>query len=125
MSKILKFPERPQEQRRIEFDADSIDRIEAEKQPRSTLVRVLAWLLSVVRLPLFLVLYWLRGPVVFLCNLVSVPAFLAFFFGLYFLPEHRAMVWGVGGMSFAAFAMRWAYDSLLLWLSPDKLIFTY
>jgi hypothetical protein len=117
MTNIVKFPKQEQEQR-----GDSMD---GANQSRSKLAGVLAWLWAVVRLPLFLVLYWLRGPVVFLCNLVSVPAFLAFLFGLYFLPEHRAMVWGVGGMSFAAFAMRWAYDSLLMWLSPDRLVFTY
>jgi hypothetical protein len=113
MSNIVKFPSQPQEQ-----DGDTM---EGANQSRSKL----AWLWAVVRLPLFLVLYWLRGPVVFLCNLVAGPAFLVFLFGLYFLPEHRAMVWGVGGMSFAAFAMRWAYDSLLMWLSPERLVFTY
>jgi len=34
-----------------------------------------------LRLPLFLVLYWLRLPIVGLCNLVSVPAFLGFLAG--------------------------------------------
>jgi hypothetical protein len=122
MSNIVKFPPQPQEQRGIEQDGDSM---EGANQSRSKLAGVLAWLWAVVRLPLFLVLYWLRGPVVFLCNLVAGPALLGFLFGLYFLPQHRAMVWGVGGMSFAAFAMRWAYDSLLMWLSLDRLVFTY
>ena len=125
MSKILKFPERPQEQRCIEVDADSI---EAEIQPHAMRAGVLAWLFGMVRLVLFLVLYWLRFPVMMVCNLVSVPALLAFLFGLWFshhAPQYRAMVWGIGGLSFAAFLMRFAYDSLLMWLSPVDTTFTH
>lgn len=82
-------------------------------------------LLSLLRLPLFLVLYWLRLPVLMVCNFVSVPALLAFLAGLWLshhAPQYRAMVWGVGGLSFAAFVLRWAYDSLLMWLAPTDMI---
>jgi hypothetical protein len=125
MGKIVKFPKATSAPRAGELDAG---RIKAVSLPRVSLAGVLAKLWAVVRLPLFLVLYWLRGPVLFVCNLVSVFGFLTFLVGLWISskePQYRSMVWGVGGMSFGAFAVRWAYDAMLMRLSPDTLIFTY
>jgi uncharacterized MAPEG superfamily protein len=100
----------------------SAGKIKAAMPKASTVKGIFAWLWLAVRLPLFLVLYWLRLPVTMVCNLISVPLLLAFLFGLLFaLPEYRSMVWGVGCVSFVAFALHWAYDSLLMWLSPDNM----
>ena len=76
MGNIVKFPKRPEGPQPAELDADSIKA--AIRPPRPTLPGLLAWLWRLLRLPLFLVLYWLRLPIVGLCNLVSVPALLAF-----------------------------------------------
>lgn len=119
MGKIVRFPKTTSAPRAGELDAG---RIKAVSLPRVSLAGVLAKLWAVVRLPLFLVLYWLRGPVLFVCNLVSVFGLLAFLVGLWIsskAPQYSSMVWGVGGMSFAAFVFLWGYDSLLLRLAPD------
>jgi len=100
------------------------DKIKAVMPEASGIKAVFAWLWVAVRFPLFLALYWLRLPILTVCNLISVPGLFAFLFGLYAFPEHRSMVWGIGGISFAAFALHWAYDSLLIWLSPNDVIFT-
>jgi hypothetical protein len=107
MGQIVKFPEQP--------GASSSDTPDTG--------RAFAWWASMLRPPLFLVLYWLRLPVMLVCNLVSVPALLAFLVGLWAFPEHRPMVWGVGAISFAAFALRWAYDALLMRLAPRDVTF--
>lgn len=118
--KILKFPSRPQKQSFITNGDD----VQPGIKKKEAIKRVLIWLWRIARWPLFLVIYWLRMPILMICNLVSVPAMLAFLFGLYALPEYRAMVWGVGGISFFAFTLHFVYDYLLLWLSPDGVIFT-
>lgn len=85
-------------------------------------VGTLLW--SIVRVPLFLVLYWLRLPVMLVCRLISVPALLAFLFSLYAFPDRHAMVTGFGVLSFGAFAALWLYDTLLMWLSPQDMMCT-
>lgn len=123
MSNIVRFPKRPEAPQTAELDADSIKA--AVRLPRPSLPALLAWLWRLLRLPLFLVLYWLRLPVLMVCNLVSVPAMLAFLAGLWLsshAPQYRPMVWGIGGVSFAAFLLHWAYDSLLMWLAPDGVV---
>ncbi|MET3135228.1 hypothetical protein AAKU55_005536 [Oxalobacteraceae bacterium GrIS 1.11] len=122
MGKIVKFP------KGVTVAAaatDEPDRQGAAQRPRAGLLGVLPRLLSLLRLPLFLVLYWLRFPVLMVCNFVSIPALLAFLAGLWLshhAPQYRPMVWGVGGLSFAAFVLRWAYDSLLMWLAPADFV---
>lgn len=119
MGKIVSFPKALSAPQAGDPDAG---RTRAVTLPRVSLAGVLAKLWAVVRLPLFLVLYWLRGPVLFVCNLVSVFGLLAFLVGLWIsskAPQYSSMVWGVGGMSFAAFVFLLGYDSLLLRLAPD------
>jgi hypothetical protein len=123
MGNIVKFPKRPEGPQPAELDADSIKA--AIRPPRPTLPGLLAWLWRLLRLPLFLVLYWLRLPIVGLCNLVSVPALLAFLAGFFLIPSDapiRGLVWFVGGVSLAAFALGWLYDSLLLALAPEGVV---
>jgi len=87
----------------------------------STVKAVLAWLWLVVRLPVFLVMYWLRLPVIFLCNLVSVPLLLVWLFAWYAFPDKPHMVWSFGIMSFLAFAIAWLYDFVLMAISPQDM----
>jgi hypothetical protein len=90
----------------------------------STFFGVIKWLFLIVRLPLFLVMYWLRLPVVFVCNLISIPMLLAWLFALYAFPDKTAMVWAFGIVSFTAFVLAWFYDFILMALSPQDMIAT-
>ncbi|SMB33143.1 membrane protein of unknown function (plasmid) [Sterolibacterium denitrificans] len=123
MSNIIKFP-KPKGQRALpalELDAEKIKKA----MPKASTVKgVFAWLFLLVRLPLFLVMYWLRLPIIFLCNLVSIPMLLAWLFALYAFPEKSAMVWGFGIASFAAFVVSWAYDFILMAISPQDMMMT-
>jgi len=74
-----------------------------------------------VRVPLFLVMYWLRLPLSIICGIVSLPALLAFLFVLIFMSEHSNMLWGFGLASFGTFVFRWVYDLILVLLSPTEL----
>jgi hypothetical protein len=106
-------------------DSNVDNGVKVSKRIRSGLVDVLSRLWALLRLPLFLVLCWLRGPVRAICNLVSFPCLLAFLAGFCLIADtspHRAVVWIFGGVSFAAFVIGWLYDSLLMRLSPDRLI---
>lgn len=123
MGNIVSFPKRPEAPQNVELDADSIKA--AMRPSRPSLPALLAWLCRVLRLPLFLVLYWLRLPIVGLCNLVSVPGFLCFLAGFFLVPSGapiRGLVWFLGGVSLAAFVMAWLYDSLLLALAPEGVV---
>lgn len=81
---------------------------------------ILLW--AIVRVSLFVVRYWLRLPVMFVCRLISVPTLLAFLFSLCAFPDKHAMVTGFGVLSFGAFTALWLYDTLLIWLSPQDMM---
>lgn len=120
MGNIIRFPKRPEGPHPAELNANSFKA--TIRPPRPTLPGLLAWLWRLLRLPLFLILYWLRLPIVGLCNLASVPALLAFLAGFIFIDAaslHRPIVWAFGGLSFAAFALGWFYDSILMALAPE------
>lgn len=124
MGKIVRFPKASSAPRAGELDAGQI---KAVSLPRVSLAGVQAKLWAVVRLPLFLVLYWLRGPVLAMCNLVSVPCLLAFLAGFWLIADtspHRSIVWFFGSVSFSAFTIVWLYDSLLMRLSPERMMMT-
>ncbi len=116
MSNIVKFPKRLARPAPEQIEAASADEMPPH---RSTLAKVG----RILRTPLFLVLYWLRLPVLMVCRVVSVPLLFAFLAGLYFFPDHRHMAWAAAGVSFAAFVMQWLYDWLLMRLSPEGLFF--
>lgn len=86
---------------------------------------MLGWLWRLLRLPLFLVLYWLRQPIVGLCNLVFAPILLAFLAGVVFIDAasaHRPVVWAFGDLSFAACALARLYDSILMALASEDVV---
>lgn len=73
----------------------------------------------------FLVLMWIRGPLRFLLALVGVPAMLAIpIVGLGLdSPDKTRIMLGLVALSFGAFVLRWLYDSFLIWLSPEPVLF--
>jgi hypothetical protein len=73
----------------------------------------------------FLVLMWLRGPIRFFLGLVGVPAMLAIpLVGLGLeSPQKTEIVLSLVVLSFGAFVLRWLYDSLLIWISPEPVFF--
>lgn len=70
---------------------------------------------------LFLVLFWLRGVVVSVLSFVSVVTLIAFLFALFFMPDGNKMTFACGIASFVSFVMAWAYDAILIRLSPEPM----
>lgn len=75
-----------------------------------------------VRAALFLVLLWLRVPVVLVCEFISIPMMFCWLFAWYAFPDKKLMIWAFAGTSFAAFAVMWFYDVLLMALSPRDMV---
>lgn len=121
MTNVVKFPKAKRALPALDLDAA---KIKAAMPKAATVKNVLAWLFLLVRLPVFLVMYWLRLPVMFVCNLVSIPMLLAWLFSLYAFPDKHAMVWGFGIVSFAAFVIGWAYDFILMAIAPQDMMMT-
>ena len=80
-------------------------------------------ILRMVRHTLFLILLWLRGPIRILLGLIATPALIALpVLALGYSGPNKAMMIGaLAGGGFIAFALRWFYDSLLIWISPEPL----
>lgn len=119
MNNVLKFPKAKQSLPALDINSD---KIKAKLPKGSTVKAVLAWTWLIVRLPVFLLMYWLRLPVIFLCNLVSIPMLLLWLFALYAFPDKHAMVWGFGTISFLAFVIGWTYDFILMAISPQDMM---
>lgn len=83
---------------------------------------VVGWVWLVLRVPIFLLLYWLRLPIQFVCNLVALPMLLLCLFSLYAFPDKQEMVWGSGVISFLAFTLAWIYDWLLMAIAPQGMV---
>lgn len=99
----------------------SVEKIK-EIMPKGSIIKtVFSWLWFVIRLPIFLILYWLRLPVVFLCNLISIPMMFAWLFAWYAFPDKTAMVWGFAAISLLCFVISWTYDFILMALSPQEM----
>lgn len=105
----------------IEPIRESIEPVRA-RGASNILRRSASVLFGSMRTVLFLVLYWLRLPVVIVARLISVPMLFAFLFSLWAFPERHVMVITLGVTSFAAFALMWLYDSLLMLLSPTDVV---
>lgn len=121
MSNVVRFPKGKRALPALDLDAT---KIKAAMPKAATVKGVFAWLFLMVRLPLFLVMYWLRLPITFLCNLVSIPMLLAWLFAWYAFPDKTAMVWGFGIVSFLAFVIAWTYDFILMAISPQEMMMT-
>lgn len=117
MGNIVRFPRSKRALPVPELDVEEI------RKPRAATAKaVFVWLFRVLRLFVFWVMYWLRLPVIGVCNLVSVPTLLAWLFSLYAFPDKTAMVWGFGIVSFTAFVVSWVYDFILMMLSPQDMM---
>lgn len=131
MSKIIKFPKRSCDEREAEeLDFRRLDReqLETHRQGAAgggwTLWSMARVLLNIVRLPVFLVLYFLRAPVVLLCSVLYLPLFLLALFAWYAFPEKPQMWGSFGVVSFVSFVLMYLYDLILGWLSPQELVRT-
>lgn len=132
MDNIVKFPkakrrEPPAVERWVDDDNDpaAVNECREAAKPRFALLKSsLSWTWLIVRIPLFLVLYWLRLPVMFICSLISVPLLLLWLFSLYAFPDKTDMIWLFGIASFAAFIIMWIYDLVLMALSPQDMMKT-
>ena len=121
MKNVVKFPKAKRPLPALDRDASNI---KAAMPKASTVKSVLMWLWFVVRLPVFLLMYWLRLPIIFLCNIISFPMLLAWLFAWYAFPDKTAMVWGFATLSFLAFLIGWTYDFILMAISPQDIMRT-
>jgi hypothetical protein len=88
----------------------------------STVKKVILWIWIAVRMPIFLILLWLRIPAIFICKLVSLLMLIAWLFAWYAFPDKTSMVWGFGTISLIAFVVIWAYDLILIAISPPDMM---
>ena len=116
---------KPVEASDSDYDEDDFDDAEYEPAPRkdlSTAGKVAYFIFNVVRWPVFLLMYWVRGPIVFLCGLISLPMLLLFLFSYFAFPERTWAVWGFGTVSFLAFSASYFYDFILRLIAPEQMI---
>ena len=131
MSKIIKFSNRSGDEREAEeLDFRQLDREQLETHRQGavgsgwTLGNMARVLLNIVRLPVFVVLYFLRAPVMLLCSVLYLPLFLLALFAWYAFPEKPQMWGSFGVVSFVSFMLMYLYDLILGWLSPQELVRT-
>lgn len=116
MSNVLKFPKVKRDKQGLKLAAEKLKQMRPSADSVGTFFGVL---FDIVRLPVFLVMAWLRVPVVMLCNFIAIPFFLCWLFAWYAFPEEPVMYHGFGIISFVAFVLGWSYDWLLMQLAPD------
>lgn len=121
MTKVVKFPLPEESASRLNAVAA---RVTSAIAPTALAMVALRWLMRTLRLLAFLILCWLRLPVIFLMDLISIPSLFAWLFSLYAFPDKHAMIWGFGIVSFAAFTARWLYDAILMAIAPYEVVRT-
>jgi hypothetical protein len=121
MTNVVRFPKGKRALPDLDIDAR---KLKAAMPRVATVKGLFAGLFLLLRVPVFLVMYWLRLPIMFLCNLVSIPMLLAWLFSLYAFPDKTAMVWGFGIVSFVAFVIGWVYDFILMAIAPQDMMMT-
>jgi hypothetical protein len=98
-------------------------RVKSLAEPRVKMI-VSGWLWSATRSMLFILLYWLRIPVVGFFRLISGPLLLFCFVGYFLLPP--AHKWEIlafsAGLSLSSFVLAFLFDCLLAKLSPDNFL---
>ncbi len=119
-NKVLKFPKKPV--RKLAANDDVSARAEKDQSSPSKGIRALKMVGRVVRFALFMVMYWLRVIVVNVCSIVSVVMLFAWLFAMYAFPDKTTMVWAFGTVSLTCFFIAWAYDYVLMKLSPVPMI---
>ena len=131
MSKVIKFPNRstdagePDEPNHRQLGREqSQARYQSESSRNWTFWNVVKVVVMVVRMPVFLVLYFLRTPVMMVCSMLYLPLFLLALFAWYAFPEKPQMWGGFGVISLLSFVLMYVYDLVLSWLSPHELVRT-
>lgn len=118
MSNVYKFPDTGGEPPGLV----SNDTDEEGSQRSKVALGILLGFLMFLRTILYLVMYWLRLPVLFLCNLVCGLGFFGALFG--WMVAKPDMMWLFGILSFTAFIIRWGYDFILAFISPEEVMRT-
>lgn len=83
--------------------------------------------LATVIYVLFLVLWWLRGPVRFIFGLASGASLITLpimWLGVQDEPWKTSAMLIVAGVGFGSTVLLWFYDALLLRLAPEPVMFT-
>jgi len=78
-----------------------------------------------LRIPLFFVMFWLRGVVLFFLKLGSLVTLLVWLFSWYAFPDKPQMVWGFAAASLICFVLGWGYDLILMVVAPQELTTLY
>lgn len=76
---------------------------------------------AIMRIPVYLILFWLRLPVIWVCSSLSFLFLFAWLFSLYAFPDKKEMVWGFGLISLGAFIVSWVYDWMLMIVAPHDI----
>jgi hypothetical protein len=120
---VIKFPTKykPPSSQQLRVEA-AIEGCGKTKSAWGVALGVIVFLWTVVRIPVFLVLYWLRLPVMLLCNVLSIPTLFLFLFAWFAFPEHTTMVKAFGTTSFVAFVGAYCYDMLLMAIAPGDMM---
>jgi|ThiBio_1000_plan_1041568.scaffolds.fasta_scaffold00452_27 hypothetical protein len=89
------------------------------EQPIPLVVRIIlntiGGVLAVVAGVAVMLLFFVRWPLHIVCNLISGMGFLVAVFG--WMVSKPDIMWTALAMSLGAFAIRWCYDLVLIWLT--------
>lgn len=124
--KVIDFPRKPV--RRVSTRKSANDDITQvlvnESGSRSKAFALLKGGGRLLQYGLFVVMSWLRWLVVGACSLISVVMLLLWLFSLYAFPDKTNMVWGFCAISLVSFLIAFAYDFILMRLSPVPVVQT-
>lgn len=119
---ILKFPKSKRTAPALQVDRERIKA--AFPKAGSVMKKSFAWLWLIVRLPVFLAMYWLRTPIIFLLTRISAITLFCWLFSLYAFSEQHTMVRAFGFVSFGSFVLSYAYDFILAAIAPEDMMRT-
>jgi len=123
-SNVLKFPKKPVRKLAANDAVSPVVENDNSASSPSTpkLVKFVKVLGRAFRFALFMIMYWLRVIVVNVCSIVSVVMLFAWLFAMYAFPEKTTMVRAFGSVSLSCFVVAWAYDYVLMKLSPVPMV---
>jgi hypothetical protein len=122
--KVIDFPRKPVRKIPATKPANDSAHNGDKVSVASRILSVLAWAGRAVLFLVYIVMFWLRGPIVGACSIASVIFLGLWLFSLYAFPDKKDMVWAFGGTSFLSFVVAWAYDYVLIKLSPVPMVNT-
>ncbi len=116
MNNIVKFP-KPKILITFRNKTNKIKEVRSKSSP---IKNIFIFLYFIVQWPIFLLMYWLRLPIIFLCNILSLPMMFTWLFAWYAFPDKTNMIWGFAIVSLLAFSIGWIYDFILMLISPQN-----